>query len=344
MGKLMRHLKPHILSILGIVILLFVQAYCDLSLPDYMSDIVNVGIQQGGIKNAVPDIIRKTEMDKITFFMDENDKKIVLDNYALIEKGKASQDDMDKYSKKYPEINNTDVYKLNTKDSEVIDKINTAVGKPMLFVGAIEGTIKMSDNSSESNSDTANNSEMEKLFANVPPGTDPFTVIAQLPKEQLDGMMKTVNDKFAAMPDSIITQGAVKYVQGEYKALGRDTGNLQSNYIIIAGLKMLLISLISMAATVTVGLMAAVVAASVSSSLRKNVFENVVGFSNAEFDKFSTSSLITRSTNDIQQVQIFLVILLRIVFYAPILGIGGVIKVLNTDTNMTWVIGVAVLV
>ncbi len=343
MGKLMRHLKPHIISIIGIVLFLLVQAYCDLSLPDYMSDIVNVGIQQGGIKNAVPDIIRKTEMDKITFFMNENDKKTVLDNYTLIEKGKASQDDIDKYLKKYPEMENNDVYKLNTSDSEVIDKINTAVGKPMLFVGAIEGTVKMSGNSTENKSNTAGNSEMEKLFANVPKGTDPFTVITKLPKEQLQGIMKSVNDKFNDMPDSIITQGAVKYVQVEYKDLGRDTGNLQSNYILIAGLKMLLISLISMCATVTVGLMAARVSAGVGRSMRKNVFENVVGFSNAEFDKFSTSSLITRSTNDIQQVQIFLVMFLRLVFYAPILGIGGVLKVLQTDTSMTWVIGVAVL-
>ncbi len=343
MGKLMRHLKPHIISIIGIVLFLLVQAYCDLSLPDYMSDIVNVGIQQGGIKNAVPDIIRKTEMEKITFFMNDNDKKTVLNNYTLIEKGKASQDDMDKYLKRYPEIKNNDVYKLNTSDSEVIDKINTAVGKPMLFVGDIENSAKMRDNSSEKKSNTAGNSEMEKLFANVPPGTDPFTVITKLPKEQVQGMMKTVNDKLKNMPDSIITQGAVKYVQEEYKDLGRDTGSLQSNYILIAGLKMLLISLISMCATVTVGLMAARVSAGVGRSMRRNVFENVVGFSNAEFDKFSTSSLITRSTNDIQQVQIFLVMFLRLVFYAPILGIGGVLKVLKTDTSMTWVIGVGVL-
>lgn len=342
MGKLMRHLKPHIISIIGIVLFLLVQAYCDLSLPDYMSDIVNVGIQQGGIKNAVPDVIRKTEMDKITFFMNDKDKKTVLDNYTLIEKGKASQDDLDKYSKRYPEIKNNDVYKLNTSDIQVIDKVNAAVGKPMLFVGAIEG-VKMSENSSENKGNNTGDKELEKLFASVPPGTDPFTVLTKLPKEQLQGIMKNVNDKFSDMPDSIITQGAVKYVQAEYKELGRNTGNLQSNYILIAGLKMLLISLISMCATVTVGLMAARVSAGVGRSMRKNVFENVVGFSNAEFDKFSTSSLITRSTNDIQQVQIFLVMFLRLVFYAPILGIGGVLKVLQTDTSMTWVIGVAVL-
>lgn len=334
-------MKPHIISIIGIVLFLLIQAYCDLSLPDYMSNIVNVGIQQGGIENAVPDIIRKTEMDKLTFFMSDDDKKMVLDNYTLLEKGKASQEDLDKYSKKYPEIKNNDVYKLNTSDSEVIDKINTAVGKPMLITGSIEGTIKLSDGSTGNTKNTGDD-QMAKLFASVPKGTDPFTVITKLPKDQLQAMMKSANDKFADMPDSIITQGAVTYVEAEYKALGRNTGNLQSNYILTEGMKMLLVALISMCATVTVGLMAARVSAGVGRSLRRNVFENVVGFSNAEFDQFSTSSLITRSTNDIQQVQMFLVMFLRLVFYAPILGIGGVIKVLNTDTSMTWVIGVAV--
>ncbi|HEX2928030.1 MAG TPA: ABC transporter ATP-binding protein, partial [Ruminiclostridium sp.] len=290
----------------------------------------------------VPDIVRKTEMDKLTFFMSEGDKKTVLDNYTLLQKGKASQEDLDTYSKKYPEIKNNDVYKLNTSDSQVIDKLNAAFGKPMLIVGSIEGTIKLSGGSSNKSSKSAGDDQMAKLFASVPKGTDPFAVISRLPKAQLEGMMKSVNDKFKDMPDTIITQGAVTYVKAEYKALGRNTGNLQSNYILLAGLKMLLVALISMCATVTVGLMAARVSAGVGRSLRKNVFENVVGFSNAEFDQFSTSSLITRSTNDIQQVQMFLVMFLRLVFYAPILGIGGVIKVLNTDTSMTWVIGVAV--
>jgi ATP-binding cassette subfamily B multidrug efflux pump len=343
MGKLIKHMKPHIISIIGIVLFLLIQAFCDLSLPDYMSDIVNVGIQQGGIENAVPDVVRKSEMDKLTFFMTGNEKDTVMDNYTLLEKGKISQDDMDKYSKKYPEIKNNDVYKLNTDDKAVIDKINSAFGKPMLIVGIMEKTIKMPDSSTNNSTQKSNNDEMSKLFANIPEGTDPFTVLSKLPAEQLQGIKKTIDDSFKGMPDSIITQGAVTYVKAEYNDLGRDTGNLQSNYILLAGLKMLLVALISMCATVTVGLMAARVSASVGRSLRRNVFENVVQFSNAEFDKFSTSSLITRSTNDIQQVQMFLVMFLRLVFYAPILGIGGVIKVLNTDTSMTWVIGVAVL-
>ncbi len=345
MGKILKHLKPHIIAIIGIIAFLLLQAVCDLSLPDYMSNIVNVGIQQGGVKNAVPEVIRKAEMDKITFFMKDDEKKLVLDNFTLIEKNNISQSDLDKYSKKYPEIENNDVYKLNTKDKETIDKINPLLGKEMLIVGIMEGTIKMpqADESGKTGETPQAENDLTRMMANVPAGTDPFTLLAKLPEEQLKGIQQSIDDQFSGMPDSIITQGAVVYVEAEYEALGRDTDSMQSNFILLSGLQMLGIALISMCATVIVGLLASRVSAGFGSSLRKNVFENVVGFSNTEFDKFSTSSLITRSTNDIQQVQMFMVMFLRLVFYAPILGVGGVIKVINTDTSMSWVIGVAVL-
>ena len=343
MGKILKHLKPHIIAIIGIIVFLLFQAVCDLSLPDYMSNIVNVGIQQGGIENAVPEVLRKGEMDKLAFFMKEDDKKFILDNYALVEKSNIPQSDLDKYSKKYPEIKNNDFYKLNTEDQERLDKINIIFGKPMLVVGSMEGTIEIPEGTSEEDKgDSKSNSQLSEFMSKVPPGTDPFVVLAQVPKEQLQGLQKAIDDTLS-MPDSFITQGAVGYVKAEYEALGRDTDGFQSNYILFAGLKMLLIALASMAATVFVGFLAARVSAGLGRSLRKNIFENVVSFSNTEFDKFSTSSLITRSTNDIQQVQMFMVMFLRLVFYAPILAIGGLIKVLNTDTNMTWVIGVAVL-
>jgi ATP-binding cassette, subfamily B, multidrug efflux pump len=344
MGKLLKHLKPHVIAIIGIVAFLLLQAICDLSLPDYMSRIVNVGIQQGGITNAVPEIVRKSEMDKITFFMNEDEKSQVLSDYTLLEKDKLSQSDLDKYSKNYPDIKNKDVYKLNTEDKETLDKLNLTLGKAMLIVGTMEGTIVMPKASTdESKQAPKAENDMSKMLASIPAGTDPFVVLAKLPKEQLQGIQKSIDDLFSKMPESVITQGAVSYVHSEYEALGRDTGKLQTNYILYAGFLMLLIALVSMAASVVVGFIAARVSAGIGRSLRKDVFENVVGFSNAEFDKFSTSSLITRSTNDIQQVQTLMVMLLRIVFYAPILGIGGVIKVLNTDTSMSWVIGVAVL-
>ncbi len=333
MLKLLKHLKPHIISITCIVGFLLIQAICELSLPDYMSDIVNVGIQQGGIENAVPEVIRKNEMDKITLFMSEGDKSLVLDQYTLLEQYNYSKQDnlssIDKYLKNYPKIENNDVYILNTEDEEVIDKLNSIMGKPDMIVAQIEekGIAAL---------------EMAGKQTTIHKDADPFYMLSQMPKEQLQAMQKAIDEKFAEMPESIITQGAVSYVKAEYVALGRDTDNLQTRYILFAGFLMLIISFISLSATVAGSLLAARVAAGLSKSLRKNVFENVVGFSNAEFDEFSTSSLITRCTNDIQQVQTFVVMLLRIVFYAPILGIGGVIKVMNTDTRMSWIIGVGV--
>lgn len=339
MGRLLKHLKPYTIAIIGIIAFLLVQAFCDLSLPDYMSKIVNVGIQQGGVESAVPELIRKSEMDKIILFMNDTDKKFVLDNYTLVEKSKISQEDLDKYAKTYPEIKNNDVYKLNKLDEETKDKLIQALGKPELMVY----TLETKGISAFQEAEKTGNDQLSQSLAALPKDTDPFALLAKLPKEQLAGMQSTIDKKFESMPDSIISQGAVVYVKAEYEALGRDTGKMQSNFIILAGIKMLAVALIGMVAAVIVGLLAARVSAGMGRSLRKNVFQNVVAFSNTEFDKFSTSSLITRCTNDIQQVQMFMVMFLRLVFYAPILGIGGFLKAMNTDTSMSWVIGVSVL-
>lgn len=165
----------------------------------------------------------------------------------------------------------------------------------------------------------------------------------KMPKEQINLIKENLDKKFEDMPESMITQSSVVFVKDEYKAIGIDTDKLQSNYILNEGFKMLLLALLSMVATVMVAMLAAKVAAGLGKNLRRNVFTKVTDFSKGEFDKFSTASLITRSTNDIQQVQTFMVMLLRIVFYAPILGIGGILKVLKTDTSMAWIIAVAVM-
>lgn len=337
MGKILRHLKPFIFSIIGIILFLLLQANCDLALPDYMARIVNVGIQQGGIENAVPDAIRKTEMDKLALFMSEADKEAVLENYVL--KEKLPQEEIDKLDKTYSQAKDHEIYKLNTKDKEAIAKLNSIMSKPILIIYFIE---KSADGAFEGMG--FQTSEFSKMFSGIPEGADPFAILMRLPEEQLESMKDAIVKEFDKIPESFITQGAISYIKDEYNALGRDTENLQTNYILYSGLLMLLIALTGMAATVVVGLLAARISAGVGRSLRKNVFENVVGFSNTEFDKFSTSSLITRCTNDIQQVQMLIIMVLRITFYAPILGIGGVIKVLNTDTSMSWIIGVSVLV
>lgn len=331
MFKLIKYLKPFIGSVIVIIALLFLQAVCDLSLPDYMSNIVNVGIQQEGIENAVPKVIRKSELEKITFFMEEADKTKVENSYDLLEKNNLSKEDYDNYLKEYPNLEKEDLYKLNTKDKDTIEELNSILGKPILIVSGIE----------DKGLDALGGKD--KLPPNIPADTDPFVLIKKMPKQQIDGMKTTIDEKLSVMSDSMITQAAVKYIDNEYENIGINTGKIQLNYILFEGLKMVLIALLSMAATIVVGFIGAKVAASLGKNLRQNVFKKVANFSNTEFDKFSTASLITRSTNDIQQIQMLMVMLLRIVFYAPILGIGGVIKVLNTDTSMGWIIAVAVV-
>lgn len=335
MLKIIKHLKPFIASIIAVICLLSVQAVCDLSLPDYMSNIVNVGIQQGGVENAVPEVIRKSEYDKLQIFMNEDEKKKVDDNYVLLDKKNLSQSELQNYLEDYPLLDKEPLYKLNTKDKDTINELNNIFGKPMLITLGIE-----KGDASSSTPAAPNNGETPMQ---LPANTDPFAVISKLPQSQIDAIKEQADEKFKDLPGSMITQSAVTYIHNEYKVIGINTDKLQTNYIIITGAKMLLLSLVSMAAAVTVGLLAAKVAAGLGRNLRKKVFRKVTSFSNAEFDKFSTASLITRSTNDIQQVQTLMVMLLRIVFYAPILGIGGIIKVLQSEPSMGWIIAVAVI-
>ncbi|MEG1311148.1 MAG: ABC transporter ATP-binding protein [Romboutsia sp.] len=306
MFKIFKYLKPFTISILTVIVLLIVQATCDLSLPDYTSNIVNVGIQQNGIENAVPKYIRKSELNKLMSFMTDKEKNKVKENYVLSDEEK-------------------NIYDLRTKNKETIDKLNLIMSKSIMRISAIDMGHK------------------EGVIPNIPKDMDIWSVISKMSEQQINSMKLEIDKKLNDLDENMLTQSSIYYVKNEYEKVGIDTEKLQINYILISGAKMLGIALISMTATVIVGYLAARIAAGMGKNLRKDVFKKVVGFSNIEFDKFSTASLITRSTNDIQQIQTFSVLLVRMVFYAPILGIGGVIKVLNTDTSMAWIIGVAVL-
>ncbi|MDU2993907.1 MAG: ABC transporter ATP-binding protein [Clostridium sp.] len=328
MLKLLKYLKKSIVPILVIVLFLIGQAVCDLSLPDYTSKVVNIGIQQGGVENPVPDVIRATEMDKLMLFMNESDKNTVLSNYNHLDKASLSDKDL---------TGDEPIYELNTKDKKTIEELSNIFGKPMLIVEGFE-------------SDSKETKKMkEQMMANLPPqmiqngDVDVFQVFSLMPEEELSEMRKTIDEKFSDMPDSIITQSAISYVKGEYKNLGIDTDKLQTNYMFLAGAKMLGIALLSALATIVVGFLGARVAATLGKNLRSKVFNKVMSFSNTEMDKFSTASLITRSTNDIQQVQMLMVMMLRVVIYSPIIAIGGIIKVTKTNTSMTWIIAVAVI-
>lgn len=333
MFKLIKYLKKSTMAILVIIALLVVQALCDLALPDYTSKIVNVGIQQGGVENAVPEVIRKSEMDKVLLFMSSEDKDKVLDNYELVEKDNLTEEDTKNYSKL-----DEDIYKLNTKDEDKIEELNEILGKPLLTVSGLE------------NDSDETKAMQEQMMSNLPPqmaqggNVDIFQVFSMMPEEQLKQVKDKIDEQFSEMPDSIISQAAVSYVKGEYEAIGIDMDKAQINYILVSGAKMLGIALLGAIASIIVGFIASKVAAKTSMELRSSIFKKVMSFSNSEMDKFSTASLITRSTNDIQQIQMVIVMMLRMVLYAPIIGIGGVIKVLNTNTSMTWIIGLAVAV
>jgi ATP-binding cassette subfamily B protein len=307
--------------------LLLGQAMSDLTLPDLMSRIINVGIQQNGIENTAPAAIRSAEMGRILLFMSSADKTIVTNDYQLLDKNSLSANDYNQYLKSYPDLANEPIYKINTNNKDEISKLNSIFAKPILIVSYIESGAAASILGSQG----------------LPPGADPFVVLAQLPPAQLDAIRQSANNQLASLPENVITQSDVSYLSTEYKTIGINLSQMQIHYMVRIGGLMLLLTLASVAASVSVGFLAARVAAGFGRETRRKVFTKVESYSNSEFDKFSTASLITRSTNDIQQIQMMLVILLRIVFYAPIMGVGGIIKALGQDASMSWIIAAAVM-
>ena len=308
MIKLMKYLKKSAGYVVLIIALLFLQAYCDLSLPDYTSKIVNVGIQQNGIEDNVPDKIRKTSMESLKLFMDEKDQETV-DSY-------------------YEEDGENLVLKKNISSNDR-DKLGTTLVEPMMILASV----------------SSGSDEMQAAFAKmgVPEGTDPLEALAQMPQEARKSITDKFEEKIKDMPESIVTQAGVAYVKTEYEAIGEDVDAIQMHYIKVAGVRMLGMALVTMLCAICVVFLSARVAAALGHDLRNAVYRKVITFSSREYHKFSTASLITRCTNDIQQVQQVMAMLFRIVLYAPILGLGGVIRVLNTDASMTWILGVAVV-
>ena len=308
MLKLMKYLKKSVGSIVLIIGLLFLQAYCDLSLPDYTSKIINVGIQQKGIEDGVPEKIRESSLENLELFMSEEDKTEISNAYRQEDEIYVLHDDITK---------------------EEREALNEIFCKPMLMLSGF---------SSDREESEAMRSQM-----GIPEGADPTEVMAQLPPEALAGMTEEMDKKLTEMPESILTQAAVSFVYEEYEDMGEDVDAIQMKYLLVSGGKMLFMALIIMMAAISVTFLSARVAASLGHDLRNSVYRKVMSFSSREYHKFSTASLITRSTNDVQQVQMVMAMMFRIVLYAPILGIGGVIRVLKTDASMTWILGVAVV-
>lgn len=329
MLKLFKHLKPFSGSIILIFGLLLGQAMADLALPDLMSRIINVGIQQNGIENAVPTAMSSRQMDRIFLFTTEADKTTITNAYLLLDRQKLSPSDYNHYLKSYPLLATEPVYKLNTTDQGEIKPLNAIFKDPILIVSYLESGATAS------------------VFGggqSLPAGTDPFAVLLTLPPAQLEAIRQIAAGQLALLPDSVKIQSDISYLATEYQAIGINISHMQTGYMIGIGGLMLLFTLVSVACSVAVGFLAARVAAGFGRDTRRKMFTKIENYSNSEIDRFSTASLITRSTNDIQQIQLVLVMLLRIMFYAPIMGVGGIIKALGQDVSMSWIIAAAVMV
>lgn len=322
MKNLFKYASEHWKALLAIVAILIVQAYCDLSLPAYTSDIVNVGIQQGGVEDHIPDAISAEDMETLLLFTSEKDGKTVLSAY-------------EKDDKTYEE--QAYVLKDTVKeDTDRTEKLSGILAAPMMMAAGFE-----------SGSDMTADIE-EQLKAQLPPEmiSEDMTVLdilKMMPQEQKQAFVSEIEKKTEELPDTITEQAAVNYVKEAYADLDIDMDELQFRYLFSTGAKMIGLAFLGMAASVLVGFLASRVGAAAGRDLRGRVFKKVVGYSSNEFDHFSTASLITRSTNDIQQVQFIIVMLLRIVLYAPILAIGGIVQVFQTNVSMSWIIGLAVV-
>ena len=331
----MKYLKGSVFAILTVFLLLVVQAICDLSLPAYTSDIVNVGIMQNGIDRAVPDVIRKSELDTLTLLMEESDKDLVFRHYTLLEQKNVSDKEWSDYVKNYPLLDTEPLYRWDNKEE-----------KPLEDAFAIPMMVAYIGNSSGESADLMK----KQLFANFPSmnasgEVDFKTLLPMLPEETRQEMLQTIKKVIEQIPEQMVSQTATAYVKAEYKAIGINLAKIQNRYILLVGVKMLALALGIMLISILVTLLASRVAGKLGKDLRNKVFQKVLSFSNKEMDQFSTASLITRSTNDIQQVQSMFVMMIRIVLYSPILAIGGIFKVLQTNNSMTWILaaGVAVI-
>ena len=367
MKKLFRFLKPYSGSVLMILIVLMVQAYCDLSLPTYTSDIVNVGIQQSGITEKVPDEIAKEDLEHLLLFVPSAQQKTV-------------QEAFEESQKSYDYDGKVLALKESVKEEQE-EELASVLAVPMMMVSGIDSgsdtAVQMEEEmrqkmkeqmqaaaqeqmqaAAQEQMQAAAQGQMQavpqaQMQAEVPsqtetklPDVDSMTLyemIGMMDPKQRDPMIDQMEEQMAKLPETMTEQAATVYVKAAYEKIGLDTGKMSSSYIMQTGAKMLGLAALGMLASILVGLMASKVAAGIGQGLRRDVFQKVVGFSNAEFDKFSTASLITRSTNDIQQIQLLMVMLLRMVLYAPIMAAGGVWKVFNTNVDMCWIIGLGIL-
>ena len=351
MKNLFKYAASYWKAMIAIVLILVVQAYCDLSLPAYTSDIVNVGIQQGGIGDEVPRQIATEEMEKLLLFVSEDDQQTVMDAYT---------EDNTSYKKEAYVLKDSVAEEENT-----MENLKDILQIPMMMTSGIESgsdtTKQMEDKLKEQMSQGMAQSMPQGADRTMPEGMPQgesqaesqavslddmsmFDLLKMLPAEQRATVVEKIEEHMSEMSDTILDQASVSFCRSAYKDLGMDMDQTQIHYLLKTGGQMAALALLGMVASIMVAFLASRVGASAGRDLRSGVFHKVVGFSNNEFNHFSTASLITRSTNDIQQIQMLIVMLLRMVLYAPILAIGGVLQVMKTNVSMSWIIGLAVII
>ena len=327
--RMIKYSKPYLIMI-GISIgLLFAQANFNLTLPDYLAKIVNVGIQQKGINNAVPKAIREIEMNRTLIFLTPENQTDVLNAYTLVHNGTSEADN---YIKKYPALHNQAIYVLTDKHKGTIKYLNPIMARAFLTVSFVDLLMV---------NDTLRVFVNTQLGLSLPNGTDLFEYLKTQPSSTV-AIITFVNSRFSALGETMIIQAAIQVVRVEYETLGINVDQMQLNYMFYYGSLMLLLTILSMVCTIGVGYLAAKVGTGMARDMRRDIFEKVETFSSTEFDTFSTASLITRSTNDITQVQMAIMMIIRLVFYAPILGIGGVLHALELAPTMWWILAMAV--
>lgn len=306
--------------------LLFVQSQAELALPDYMSDIVSTGIQAGGFDSPVSDILSEDTFDHIMIFLSDTEQIQFQESYEFVENGKISNHIKDRYTK----IKDQNIYTLKDLSDEDYDKLEAILMKPMLLVMSIDSMDPTSK-------------EYQEKFSQLPPDMDIYDALALMPEDTKNEMFQSIDSQMETMGESTMKIAAGNGVKAEYIKLGRDVDAVQNNYIFMAGVKMLGIALIGTIAAITVAYCSSRFGAGVARNLRRDVFNKVESFSNEEFSKFSTASLITRTTNDITQVQMVSMMMLRIIAFAPIMGIGALIKAISNSPSMTWIVGVVLI-
>ena len=339
MLKVLKYLKKSWVAVVAIILLLCLQAYTDLALPDYTSKIVNVGIQQGGIEDAVPEAIRSSQMENLLVFTNEDSQ--MLNYYTLLERDSMEEKEYEEKIEEYSVLENEAIYVLKEDISqEERDTLSEQMAKPLMMLASVDNEETQEQLKEQMLSQMENVPEEQKMLVAQMSLMD---ILKSMPESQLEEILGKVEEQLNGMSGSILEQAAITEIKAEYQAMGRDTDKIQNDYIFITGLQMLGIALVSMTAAVLIMLLSSRVAAKLGETLRDKVFRKVLSFSTKEFREFSTASLITRSTNDIQQIQMLLTILFRVVVYAPIIGVGGLLHVLRTsDNSMAWIIGLAI--